>query len=190
MIATKFGHAQLAAALARGVEQCVVIGSRQRLEDALSSLAHLTVQVFAVGEGQAPPSPSHFIPTHFASETLADAMAKSAFDNQKPSLFLWLGGTGYRTYESVIASFAFIASLPKGSGILFDYVVERTSIASRTQTALDTLASRISLAGGHLKYLVQPQAVLALLRGLGYAEIVDLVPEEPRLSPHLVSAFV
>jgi hypothetical protein len=76
---------------------------------------------------------------------------------------------------------------------VFDYAVERTatSLGSLTQTALDALASRISVAGGAVQYLIQPQAVAALLRGLGFQNIVDLAQEElPASGGHLVSALV
>jgi O-methyltransferase involved in polyketide biosynthesis len=119
------------------------------------------------------------------------ALEKSNFDKRKASLFVWLGGVGYRTVEAALASLAFIASLPKGSGVVFDYAVERTSLGSLTHTALDALASRILVAGGSVKYLIQPQAVEAMLRGLGFQQIVDLVQEGlPDCGGHLVSALV
>jgi O-methyltransferase involved in polyketide biosynthesis len=170
---TDFTKAELSAALARGVRQCVVIGSPP-LCDALKNPPEENLQVFGVAE-----------------EPLAMALETSAFDNQKASLFIWLGGAGYRTAEAVIEALAFIASLPRGSGVVFDYAVERTSLGSLTHTALDALASRISVTGGSIKYLIQPQAVAALLRGLGFQQIVDLAQEALPLSGrHLVSAAV
>ncbi len=65
-------------------------------------------------------SSAKFVRTRFAEETLAAALEKSDFDRLKSSLFVWLGGAGYRAVESVMASLAFIASLPKGSGVVFD----------------------------------------------------------------------
>jgi O-methyltransferase involved in polyketide biosynthesis len=126
-----------------------------------------------------------------AEEPLAMALETSAFDKQKASLFIWLGGAGYRTAEAVIEGLAFIASLPGGSGVVLDYAVERTSLGSLTHTALDALASRISVTGGGVKYLIQPQAVAAMLQGLGFQRIVDLGQEElPVGGRHLVSAAV
>jgi O-methyltransferase involved in polyketide biosynthesis len=89
-----------------------------------------------------------------------------------------------------MGSLAFIASLPKGSGVVFDYVAERTSIESRMETALDALASRIPLAGGQCKHLIQPQAVSAMLSGMGFQQIVDLAKQELAGNGHLVSAVV
>jgi hypothetical protein len=44
---------------------------------------------------------------------------------------------------------------------------------------------------GSVKYLIQPQAVTAMLRGLGFRQIVDLAQEElPGCAGHLVSAVV
>jgi O-methyltransferase involved in polyketide biosynthesis len=169
-----FAREELSSALAKGVRQCVVIGSRPLLSEVLESSPDEDLRVFAVEE-----------------EPLAAALDKSAFDKRKASLFIWLGGAGYRTVDAVLAGFAFIASLPKGSGVVFDYTVERTSPGSLTQTALDALASRISMAGGSVKYLIQPQAVTAMLHALGFQRITDLALEGlPPGGGRLVSAAV
>jgi O-methyltransferase involved in polyketide biosynthesis len=145
----------------------------------------------AVDEERPSGSPATFVPTQFASETLATALETSDFDKRKASLFVWLGGAGYRTMDAVIAALAFIGSLPGGSAVVFDYAVERTSLGSLTHTALDALASRILVTGGSVKYLIQPQAVAAMLRGCGFQRIMDLAQEELRASGgHLVSAAV
>lgn len=191
MSSINFIKTELTNATARGVRQFVVIGSRLPLREALNSSPDQVFQVFAVDEEQPSDSPATFVPTQFASEALATALEKSEFDKRKASLFVWLGGAGYRTVDATIASLSFIASLPRGSGVVFDYAVERTPFGSLIHTALDALASRACGAGGGVKHLIQPQAVAALLRGLGFQRIVDLVQEELPLSGgHLVSALV
>ncbi|MDQ2777238.1 MAG: hypothetical protein M3Y57_20325 [Acidobacteriota bacterium] len=175
MSSIDFIKTEVAAAAARGVRQCVVLGSRSPSPDAFEGSPDQTLQVFA--------------PERFASEALAAALEKSDFDKLKASLFVWIGGAGFRTVDAVIAGLAFIASLPKGSAVVFDYAVERTSIESLAHTALDALASRISLPGS-VKYLIQPRALAALLRGLGFNQIVDLAQEEPLTGIRLVSAVV
>ena len=186
-----FARTELSAAVARGVRQCVVIGSHLPWREGFKGSPEKRLQVFALDEEQPADSPATFVPTQFASEALATALAKSDFDKLKASLFVWLGGTGYRTADAVMASLGFIASLPTGSGVVFDYAAERTSSGSLTQTAMDALASQIVMAGGTVKQLVQPQAVAAMLRGLGFQKIVDLAQEElPISGGHLVSAVV
>jgi O-methyltransferase involved in polyketide biosynthesis len=192
MSSIDFTKTELAAAIGRGVRQCVVIGSLQQpWREAFQSSFERSLKVFAVDEDPQSDSPSTFVPTQFASEALATALEKSDFDKRKASVFVWLGGAGYRTVEAALASLAFIASLPRGSGVVFDYAVERASLGSLTHTPLGALASRIMVAGGSVTYLIQPQAVAAMLRGLGFQQIRDLVQVGlPDCGGHLVSALV
>ena len=187
MSAVHFLKTELMAAFARGVRQCVVVGSGPLVKEAFKSSPDQNIQVFTVDEEQTSGSPATFVPTQFASETLATRLEKSDFDKRKTSLFIWLGDPGYPTVDAIIASLAFIASLPAGSGVVFDYVVERTSLQTVAHTALDALASRICIAGA-LKCLIQPQAVAAMLRGLGFQQMVDLAQSVS--GNHLVSAVV
>lgn len=187
MSAVHFLKTELMAAFARGVRQCVVVGSGPLFKEAFESSPDQNVHVFTVDEEQTSGSPSTFIPAQFASEALAATLEKSDFDKHKASLFIWLGGPAYRTVDAVIAGFAFIASLPGGSGVVFDYAAERTFCQTVAHTALDALASRICLAGS-VKYLIEPQAVAAMLRGLGFQQMVDLAQSVS--GGHLVSAIV
>jgi O-methyltransferase involved in polyketide biosynthesis len=186
-----FTRTALVAALARGVRQCVVIGSQWPLSEACPSGPDHTLQVFSVDEKQSSDSPATFVPTQFASEALATALAKSDFDQQKASLFVWFGDAGYRTVDAALASLAFMASLPRGSGVVFDYAVERTSPGSLVHTALDAMASRLMMVGGSIKHLIDPPALAAMLHGFGFQKIVDRTLEERSMSArHLVSAVI
>ncbi len=188
MSSINFAAAELASALARGVRQCVVIGS---FGGALKSSPGPCLRVFAVGEEQPSDLEATFVPTQFASEALASALEKSEFDKKKAALFIWLGCSGYRTLDTAVASLAFIASLPRGSGVVFDYLAEHTSLGSLAHSALDALASRICLAGDGITHFIQPQALTAMLRSLGFQQIVDLTQQEqPLTGTHLVSAMV
>jgi len=168
----KLVAAEVTAAIARGVSQCVLLGSPPDAPHPVAAGA--SIQFF---DGIAP-------------ETMATALEKSGFDRLKATLFVWLGGASAHTAESAMSTLAFIASLPKGSGVLLDYVAERSSLGSRRHSALDALASRINVAGT-FKYLIQPQAVAAMLRGLGFRQITDVTREHGLLpGGHLVSASV
>lgn len=174
----RFKRQELTAALARGVRQLVVIGSRPALDDGCENSRQADLQMFTVQQEQ-------------LSEPLATALEQSNFDRHKAGLFVWLGSAGYRTAEAAVGSLAYIASLPQGSGVLLDYVVERTSLRSLTETALDALASRMPVPGKGISYRIQPQAVAAMLRGLGFRQVQDLAEEgHPLSGGHLVSALV
>lgn len=173
---------ELAIAAAKAVEQCVLIGAQPKVAD---SLKH--IPTYTVAE-EKPSDPSlTFVLTSFSCEALAAALEKSQFDKLKSTLFVWLGGAGYRTLDAAVTTLAYVASLPKGSGVLLDYVAERTSLRSLADSALDALASRVCGSSENVKYLIQPQAVTAMLRSIGFHHIVDLTQEQ---GTHLVSAVV
>lgn len=168
---------EVSSALARGVRQLVLIGSGKLADKELDAPPLSPLSVFAVDEQPSLPFPATFVETHFDQEPLATALERSSFDRLKATLFIWVGAT-YRTADAALATLAFIASLPKGSGVLFDYVPERTSSEAFTSTALDSLASRFSCAGGAVKHLIQPQALTAMLRGLGFNQMTDYFEEK------------
>jgi O-methyltransferase involved in polyketide biosynthesis len=181
---------ELASAIARGVRQLVFIGSQKNVTMDLPNPANGSLQLFTVDEQEAVGSAATFIPTRFQSEELASALSRSDFDRFKTSLFIWLGDASYRTMEAALSTLSFIASLPKGTGVILDYTAERNSGGSFAGTALDSLASRVSCSGA-VKYLIQPQAVAAMLRGLGFGHTIDHVDEEvAQFHRHIVSALV
>jgi O-methyltransferase involved in polyketide biosynthesis len=108
---------------------------------------------FAVTEQQLADSVATFIPTQFSSEPLDTALEKANFDKSKPSFFVWLGGARYSTIHAVVATLSFIASLPRGSAVVLDYIADCTSLGSLRPTALGALASRIAMAGS-VKHLI------------------------------------
>jgi O-methyltransferase involved in polyketide biosynthesis len=163
---------ELAAAIARGVRQLVFIGTQKNAALPVETPAHGSLQLYAVDEEEPVNSDATFVPTQFETEGLASALSRSSFDKLKTTLFIWLGDARYRTADAALSTLSFIASLPKGTGVIFDYAAERSSAASFAGTALDALASRISCSGA-VKLLVQPQAVAAMIRGLGFGQMTD-----------------
>lgn len=190
MSSLQFARAELATAIQKGISQCVLIGSDDRLKDAIDGTRSDDLRLFLVSDQPLPELAAAHVPAAFESGTLATALENSDFSKLKATLFVWLG-TGYRTAEAAIASLSFIASLPKGSAVLFDYAVERTSASHLAVSALDALASRLAIAGGAVKHLIQPAAVRALLGGIGFQHIVDVTPADlAGTGSHLVSAAI
>jgi O-methyltransferase involved in polyketide biosynthesis len=167
-----------------------MIGSRFAEAEEFRAIPKTEMSSYCVSEELVSDSNTTLVPTRFVSESLAEALRKSDFDQQKVSLFVWLGDTGYHSLETIMSGLSFIASLPKGSGVLLDYVAEQTALGSLKKTALDALSSCFSKAGEVL-YLIEPEAVKAMLRGLGFRHILDLNNEDGlSAGSHLVSAVV
>ena len=164
MSLTEFTTNELAAALTRSVRQCVVMGMRPHLPEPW--------QIFSVDA--------------LTYETLPDALKQSTFDTAKAALFLWLGGAGFRTIDAMLLSLRFIASLPKGSALLFDYSVERCFLRRTHSVGPRCTHQQINLGKRQSQVLLQPQAVLALLGHVGFTDITDVTVS----ANHLVSAQV
>lgn len=191
MNSTDLTKVELTSAVERGVCQLVIIGPQGTTRAELCGSLPGSLQVFAVDEETPEASDASFVPTQFGSEELAAALERSTFDKFKASLFIWLGDASYRTLDAALSTLSFIASLPKGSGVIFDYAAEARTSGSVAGTALDALASRFSCATGAVKYMIQPQAVAALLRGLGFGQMLDYADEELSLRDrHIVSALL
>jgi len=187
---THLARTELASAIARRVRQLVLIGSQKDTGLDLTNTVGDSVQLFTVDEQDVVGNAATFIPTQFESEELASALSRSEFDKLKASFFIWLGDASYRTMDAALCTLAFISSLPKGTGVMFDYSAERRPAGSLAGTALDALASRVSCSGA-VKHLIQPQAVAAMLRSFGFGQMTDHIDEEfAQLNRHIVSALV
>ena len=54
----------------------------------------------------------------------SSGLEQGGFDSGSPAFFSWLGVTPYLTRESRMATLRFIAQLPPGSGVAFDFAVD------------------------------------------------------------------
>ena len=62
-----------------------------------------------------------FAPVDFERETLADGLTAAGFDPAQQTFFTWLGVVPYLTEQAVFSTLGFIASLPGGAHVVFDY---------------------------------------------------------------------
>ena len=132
-VRTRFAEDALAAAVARGASQLVVLGA------GLDTYAYRAdpkgLRVFEVDHPAtqawkrerlaeaaiAIPKTLTFAPIDFERDTLADGMAAAGFNPARQTFFTWLGVTPYLTERAVFATLGFIASLPGGAHVVFDY---------------------------------------------------------------------
>ena len=187
---SRYAEDELAAAIARGATQYVVLGAG--LDTYAYRNTHSRLRVFEVDHpatqawkrkqlddaGIAIPSSLTFVPTDFEEQSLDSALASSGFQAGEISFFSWLGVTPYLTAEAAMATLGFVGSLRAGSGVVFDYAVERSSLDAVEQMAMDALASRVAKAGEPFRLFLDPRALNRLLRAAGFHEIEDLGPAE------------
>ncbi len=189
---SRFAEDALAAAIPRGVSQLVVLGAgldtfayRTTLADRLLmfEVDHPATQAWKrqrlAATGIAVPRALRFAPVDFERETLAEALAAAGFAPRRPTLFTWLGVVPYLTEPAVLSTLAFIAGLPGGADVVFDYG-NPPAPDDVADDAHARLAARVAAAGEAFRSLFETGALHARLAALGFSAIEDLGPADIR----------
>ncbi|HZU10569.1 MAG TPA: class I SAM-dependent methyltransferase [Pseudacidobacterium sp.] len=119
-----------------------------------------------------------FAPVDFERQTLRDGLARVGFDFEQPAFFSWLGVTPYLTLEAFRSTILFIASLPAGTGVTFEYALPREALCERGKLAFDLIASRVKKAGEPFQLFFLPEQMRNELRGVGFGKIEELSSSE------------
>ena len=189
---SRFAEDELARAVGRGVAQYVVLGAGLDTFAYRHPYAPGTLRVFEVDHpgsqawkrarlaaaAIAIPASVTFAPVDFETQTLADGLAAAGFARDRAAFFSWLGVTMYLTEAAIDATLAFIASLPPGGGVAFDYAVPRASLGLVARFALDRLSRRVAAAGEPFVTFFDPGGLRARLIRHGFHAIQDLGADE------------
>jgi len=95
----------------------------------------------------------------------------------------------YLTEEAVWRTLGFIASLPHGAHVVFDYSDPPASFSPEMRAGYDRRASRVAGLGEPWINHFEPDPLRARLVGLGFSEVEDLGPSQiaSRYLPMLVA---
>jgi len=182
-VRSRFVEDQLAAAVAKGVNQYVILGAGLDTfawRNPFSRLRVFEVDFPATQEwkrgmleqaGLAPPAEFTFVPLDFEHQTLAAGLREAGFDADKLAFFSWLGVVPYLTKEAFRATLADIARMPAGSGVGFDYGLSPAVLGPLRRLALQALSDRVASAGEPFKLLLTPEDVERELREAGFARV-------------------
>lgn len=194
-VRTRFAEDCLAAAFARGVRQLVVLGAgldtyayRSTLGDRLRifEVDHPATQAWKrqrLAETGIPvPHALTFAPVDFERESLATGLTSVGFDSTEQSFFTWLGVVPYLTEQAVFSTLGFIAKLPGGAHVVFDYGNPPTSSPDRDEyiARREELAARVASVGEALRSHFETDVLRGKLMALGFRELEDLGPAQIR----------
>jgi methyltransferase (TIGR00027 family) len=182
----------LAHAVRRGVRQYVVLGAgldtfayrNPYPADSLTvfEVDHPATQAWKRGQleaaGIALPQSLRFVSVDFEKEQLGERLAGAGLRTDERAFFSWLGVSMYLTRAAIGATLAYVAGLPRGSGIVFDYAVPPAGLSPVRRLVVHALLKRVAAAGEPWKTFFEPRALAAELRALGLTELEDLGPEE------------
>jgi hypothetical protein len=123
--------------------------------------------------GIAIPESLRFAPVDFERDTLEHGLEAVGFRPEEPAFFAWLGVVPYLTREAALSTLKFVAGLPPGSGVVFDYAIPREMLTEMERIAFDLLAERVARAGEPFRLFFRPDELEAELRAMGFTEIED-----------------
>jgi methyltransferase (TIGR00027 family) len=190
-VRTRFAEDALAAAVDRGVRQLVVLGAgldtyayRGALRDRVRvfEVDHPATQIWKrqrLAEAAIPlPACLTFAPIDFERETLAGGLEAAGFDPAQPTFFTWLGVVPYLTKEAVWATLGFIASLPNGAHVVFDYSDPPATFSPELRASHDKRAAHVAELGEPWINYFEPDELRAKLMALGFSAVEDLGPPQ------------
>jgi methyltransferase (TIGR00027 family) len=191
-VRSRYAEDQLAAAVERGVRQYVVLGAGLDTFAFRNPLRSSGLHVFEVDHPAtqewkrarlkeaniAVPDAMTFAAVDFERQSLADQLHAAGFRRDAPAFFSWLGVTPYLTRPAFDATIGFIASMPAGTGVAFDFAVERSLLTLPQQLALDALSERVARAGEPFQLFFHPAELTSYLARLGFHPIEDLTTDQ------------
>ena len=190
-VRTRFAEDALARAVERGVRQLVVLGAgldtyayrspfRGRLR--IFEVDHPATQAWKrdrLAEAAIPlPVWLTFAPVDFEHEALACGLAAAGFDPEQPTFFTWLGVVPYLTREATWSTLRFIASLPGGAEVVFDYSDPPESLSPEARAYHDERAERVAALGEAWVNYFEAEKLHPELGAVGFHEIEDLGPPQ------------
>ena len=173
-----------------GVRQYLVLGAG--LDTFACRNPHADVRVFEVDHpatqawkrgqletaGIALPPSLRFVSVDFETQQLGERLAGAGLRADERAFFSWLGVSMYLTRAAIGATLGYVAGLPRGSGIVFDYAVPPAGLSPVRRLVVHALLKRVAAAGEPWKTFFEPRALVAELRALGFTELEDLGTEE------------
>ncbi len=177
---SRFAEDEVARAIAQGVTQYVILGAG--LDTFAYRNPHPSLRVFEIDHpstqawkreqlqaAQIPvPQSLTFVPIDFEQQTLESGLAHSGLDKNSPAFFSWLGVTPYLTREACMMTLTFIASMPAGSGVVFDFAVDPALLNSGQRQALAALSERVARYGEPFQLFFDPEKLQDELNNIGF----------------------
>jgi methyltransferase (TIGR00027 family) len=124
------------------------------------------------------PETLSFVPVDFERENLSERLEAAGFKSTERSFFSWLGVVPYLTEPAIYSTLGFIARLPGGAEVVFDYVNPAKSVAAAGRTAHQALAARVAAVGERFQGYLDTPSLCAKMSALGFRHVDDVGPAE------------
>jgi len=182
VLRSRYTEDRLAAAVARGVKQYVLLGAGfdtfALRQPAWTGVLRIVEVDHAGTQGEkrariaqaglAVPANVTFASVDFERESLLEGLARHGVGLDEPTFFSWLGVTMYLAENAVEATLASVAAFPAGSEIVLTFASPEPS----------PLAAHVASLGEPWLSHFEPAAIEAKLRGAGFTAVEFLSLDE------------
>jgi methyltransferase (TIGR00027 family) len=189
---SRYAEDGLAEAVGNGVQQYVILGAGLDTFPYRNPYKASGLRVFEVDHpatqtwkrrrlqeaGFAVPDSLTFAPVDFEKQTLAEGLDRAGFQFAKPAFFSCLGVVIYLTKPAVLETLKFVASLPPGSGIVFDYSPPPELMNEVQRLGHERLARQAAALGEPWLTYFGPASLAEEVRRVGFKRLEDLGPEK------------
>lgn len=190
-VRSRIAEDRLAASVARGVRQYLVLGAG--LDTFACRNPHAGLRVFEVDHprtqawklerlraaGLTPSPGTTYVPVDFETQSAARELAAHGFDAGAPTAVSWLGVVPYLEERTVWATLEWVSGIIGDRGhIVFDYGSTPRWWQFARRAAFRRLAARVAAAGEPFRTLLSTAQVARRLAALGYTSVTDLGSRE------------
>ncbi|MFE6779269.1 class I SAM-dependent methyltransferase [Streptomyces sp. NPDC057702] len=171
----------------RGVRQAVVLGAGLDTFAYRNPHAAAGLRVFEVDHpathqwkrrrlldaGIEVPASLTFATVDFERSDLATGLAAAGFDTGRPAFLMCLGVVPYLTAEALASAFGFVATLPPGSEVVFDYYEPASALPPEQRAAHERRKRWAAERGEPLHSFFTPAEIAARLTSWGFTRTTD-----------------
>ncbi len=188
VLRSRYAEDELTRAVQRGVKQYVILGagldtfpyrnpypgSRLRVYEVDHPATQAWKRRRLQGMGMAIPGSLTFAPVDFEKQTLNEGLRQAGFNKKEPAYFSLLGVVIYLTRAAALETFKYVASLPRGTEIVFDCGVSDSLLTEYKRLVREKRASQMMKIGEPWLTYFDPVALANDLRQIGFSRVGDL----------------
>lgn len=115
-----------------------------------------------------------FAAADFEKTTFQDSLIEAGFRMDRPACFSWLGVTYYLTEQAVFNTLQFVASLPTGTSITFDFRVLSELLNPIDRVLTEFLAQHFASMGESWQSAFDPAALQTALLRMGFESATEI----------------
>lgn len=195
VLRSRYAEDALAAAMARGMEQYVLVGAGLDTFALRQPVRASRLRIFEVDHpatqrwklerflaaGARPPANIAHVPVDLESNGLEEALHAAGFDRRKPAFFSWLGVMQYLDERAVRSTLSCIAGLAPRSGVVFSFNPPDSELDDLDLEEARAAARRAGALGEPWRTRPTVEPLLDQLRALGFGRVEHLYPRRAQV---------